>query len=186
MVVSKFKLYNDHSFLGCSFSDAESRAEEYEHFKITLGQIELGGQKLLDPSTMDSPDKLQFILDRYENGKLVCILCGLAGPDTECHYCATWSWHRACAGGVDVPCLLHMSTLWIRLLAKYQSMKCQTCVWRPANGSETFPSNLQYCGRVLKNHESLVENTCIFSVSISDAVERRASWQYPMRHTLFS
>jgi hypothetical protein len=168
-------------------SDVVSRAEEYDRYKITLGQIELEGQKLLDPSTVDSSDKLQFILDRYGDGKAVCILCGLAGPDTECHYCETWSWHAACAGGVEVPCLLHMSTLWIRLLAKYQSMKCQTCVWKHVRGSEKFPSNLQYCGRVLKkNHESLVENTCIFSVSVSDAVETGASWQYPMRHTLFS
>ena len=148
MVVSQFKVYNDLSFLGCS-SNADSRAE-YDRHKITLGQIELEEQKLLDPSTVASPDQLQDIFHRYDSE--VCILCGLPDTDSNCKHCLKWSWHAACAGGVEVPCLLHMTTLWILLLAKFQRSKCQPekCNWKSVLSSMLFHSDLQYCGLVLK------------------------------------
>jgi hypothetical protein len=43
-----------------------------------------------------------------------------------------------------------MSTLWIRLLAKYQRNKCLTCNWKSVRSASVFQSDLQYCGLVLK------------------------------------
>ena len=108
----------------------------------------LEGRTFLDPNTCASPDALQTVLSRYGTGD--CILCGLADADTECEHCQKWNWHSACSGGVELPCLQHCSSLWIRLLDMFQSIKCQTCVWEHVSKSGVYVSDLQYCKQVLK------------------------------------
>ena len=137
-------------FLACSeAAPAAAARAEYQHNLITLEQIVLEGRKLLNPLTLASSTALQSVLDRYDKG--VCILCGLTDPDTECDHCKKWSWHAACSEGAVVPCILHWSSLWIRVLEKMQLQKCQTCDWRSAIIiSNLNSSKLQYCREVLK------------------------------------
>jgi len=126
---------------------AEAQAE-YRQWLVTLEPIVLEGRTFLDPVNCASPDALLVVLSRYETGD--CILCGLPGPDTECEHCEKWNWHSACSEGVELPCLRHCSSLWIRLLEQLQRTRCPTCVWEPVSKSGVYVSDLQYCKQVLK------------------------------------
>ena len=185
-VVSKARFIMMCIFLDCLKEKSAGALAQYQLDKVTLTEIVLEGRSVLDPVTIPNPGAIIVIFDRISDK--LCVLCGLADPDTKCRHCPKWCWHAACSEGAEVPCPLHYSSLWIRLLEKLQSKKCQTCDWGSAIESpDVYSSDLQYCGQVLKkNHWSRLENICIFSVLMSDAVSTRASWKYPKNHTLSS
>ena len=126
---------------------AEAQAD-YLKCLVTLEPIVLEGRTFLNPITGEDPDALLIVLYRY--GSADCILCGLPDPDTECEHCEKWNWHSACSKGVELPCLRHCSSMWIRLLEMFRMISCQPCVWESVSNSDVYVSDLQYCKQVLK------------------------------------